>query len=139
MVGLTDWEAAEALNTPDAGLALKRVNVPTSEVRELMLANGSFAAIKLASENTALPDVLRGACITAITTILHTDLIEATKPSVYANTTALLTALVSAGVIVQGVADACLALADRPQSWAEANDFPNGVTARDVGLARGGI
>jgi hypothetical protein len=137
MVGQPDWRAAEILNAPDPGLPLRRVDVATAEVREIMLASGAFAAVAMAAENTALPDVIRGKCITAIETIRSTSLIETTDPAVYTATTGLLNSLVTAGIMPQPVADACMALADQPQSWAEHNGVE--VTARTVGLARGGV
>lgn len=48
-------------------------------------------------------------------------------------------ALLVPDVLTQAQANAVLALADAPRSWAEANGYPAGVTARDVGIARGAV
>jgi hypothetical protein len=91
----------------------------------------------LAAGNETLPDALRGACIILRDTIMGTATIRATDPAIHDATDALLTGLVAAGVLTAGTKGLLMGLADRPQSWAEANGFPNGVSIRDVGIARG--
>jgi hypothetical protein len=59
------------------------------------------------------------------------------NPAIYAAVDAVLSGLVAAQFLTSQTRDALLALADQPQSWAEANNVE--VTARSVGLARGGI
>ncbi len=66
------------------------------------------------------------------------DTIDATDADVRARFAAIFAALVAGGWITDTTRGAIVALAQRDRSWAEANGFPEGVTPRDVGLARGG-
>jgi hypothetical protein len=50
----------------------------------------------------------------------------------------MIDALLASALIDQSTHDAILALADAPQSWADLNNNGAAVSARDVGLARGG-
>jgi hypothetical protein len=68
---------------------------------------------------------------------MGTATIRATDPAIYDATNALLAGLVAAGVLTADTKGLLMGLADRPRSWAEANGFSNGVTIRDVGIARG--
>ena len=134
---MTDTQIVEALNAPDPALPLRRVDVSTGDAREVLLATGEWPAVVIAADSANAPVQVRGAAITLRDTIELTSLIRATVPAIYAATDTLLAGLVTAGVLTAGTRDALLALAGRQQSWAEANGFSNGVTARDVGLARG--
>jgi hypothetical protein len=137
VVNLGEAEAAAVLNAPDPDLPLKRVDVATADAREVLLSTGQWAGVVLAAENETLPDALRGACIILRDTIMGTATIRATDPAIHDATDALLAGLVAAGVLTAGTKGLLMALADRPQSWAEANGFSNGVSIRDVGIARG--
>lgn len=140
MAALSDAEAAAALNAPDDALPTRRVDVATSDVRGALLATGEWPAIIMAAEpGSGAPSDVRGLCILVRDTLLHTQTIQATRSERYTATVAALTGLVAAALIAQTTADDLLALADVPQSWAEANGYPGGVTSRDVGLARGSV
>ena len=137
VVNLGEAEAAAVLNAPDTNLPKKRVDVATQDAREVLLSTGEWAVVVLAAGNETLPDALRGACIILRDTIMGTATIRATDPAIHDATDALLAGLVAAGVLTADTKGLLMGLADRPQSWAEANEFPNGVTIRDVGIARG--
>ncbi|MCA3448737.1 MAG: hypothetical protein INF93_18865 [Rhodobacter sp.] len=137
VVNLDEAEAAAVLNAPDPDLPLKRVDVATADAREVLLSTGEWAEVVLTAGNETLPEALRGACIILRDTIMETTTIRATDPAIHDATNTRLAGLVAAGVLTADTKGRLMALADRPQSWAEANDFPNGVTARDVGVARG--
>lgn len=135
---LTESEIADALNAPDAFLAYVKTDVSTSDVKEILLSSGEWAAIVLTADNTSAPESLRGACIVVRDTFKETNTIRTSISGIYTQTNAVLTGLLGAGVLSQGTYDALIALTNRRPSWAEHNNlFP--VTARDVGLARGAI
>lgn len=123
-----------ALNTPDPALPHRRVDIATADVRELLLARGDWAAVVMAAEG-AEPAQVRAAAILLRDTIQDTTLIRATEPAIYDAAAGLLQNMVLAGILTAETKDAIMALADRPQSWAEANGVE--VTARSVALARG--
>ena len=139
-VGMPENLVAEILNAPEPDpliIPYKRVDVATSDAKEILLSTGEWAAVVLTADNAAAPEQVRGACIVLRDTIAETTLIRASLPAIYSATATLLGGLVTATVLTEGTRDMLLALADVPQSWAEANGFPNGVTARHVGLAQG--
>jgi hypothetical protein len=151
VVNLDEAEAAKVLNAPDSTLPKKRVDVPIGPVKTMFLQRMEFADLQLLAEREVdveedhpefeAKTLLRKIAITAFRTLTDPDLsvIPATSAEDYANTTQMLGALLQAGVISQQTFDQSVALADVPQSWAEANGFPNGVTSRDVGLAQGNV
>lgn len=132
---ITDAEIVVALNAPDPALPLRRVDVATADARELLLALGEWSAVVLTAEATDVPVQVRGAAITLRDTIELTSLIRATVPDLYGATDTLLSGLVAAGVLTVFTKTALMALADRPQSWAEL--YGVHVDARTVALARG--
>jgi hypothetical protein len=137
MVGLPDWRAAEILTSPDPDLPARQIDVATADAREILLATGEWALVVLAAEDETRPEAVRSACIILRDTITGTTTIRATDPAIRAATETLLTALVAAGVLTEGTKDRLLSLTNRQASWAEHTGVE--VTARTVGLARGGI
>jgi len=136
--GLPDWQVADVLNATDSLLPSVKKDVSTEDAKEILLGNGDWAAVVLTANNNSAPDQIKGACIVLRDTILHTVVVRTTVPDILLQTQTVLAALVSASVITQASQNALLALTERPVSWAEHNNlFP--VTARDVGLARGGV
>ena len=133
--GMAVSAVAAALNAPDPTLTKKRVDVATSEAREILLSTGEWGAVVLAAENTAAPQQVRGACIVLRDTIAETSLIRASVPAIY-NATATLLGGLTPGVLTEGTRDALMALADVPQSWAEQQGVGT-VEIRDIGIARG--
>lgn len=149
VAGLPDWAVADALNAPDAVNGTARRDVATSDVRGALLASSEWPGIVLVAEGVTLPQMaaltdadriqLRGLCILVRDTLTLTQTIQTSVPARYAATQAALVDLAAAGLVSDATKAALLALAERPLSWAEANGYPAGVTARDVGLARGAI
>ena len=135
--GLTESEVVDVLNAPDINLPTRRTDVSTSSAKEILLSTGEWSAVVLTAENTSAPDQVRGACIVLRDTVMGTTLIRASSTSIYNATNTLLAALVGVGLLSTGTKNTLMALADKPQSWAEANEVE--VTARTVGLARGAI
>jgi len=134
-----DWAVAEALNAPDASLPTKRVKVPVSVVRSLYLARGFWGAIVRIAADSTKPDALRDLCtLTRDTCTLLTE-ISTDDPVIYARAVASADALLGAGLIDQATRNDVVALADAVSSWADLNNGGVAVTARDVGLARGGV
>ena len=133
--GMTEAAVAAALNAPDESLPKKRVDVATSEAREILLSTGEWGAVVLTAENTAAPQQVRCACIVLRDTIAETSLIRASVPAIYNATATLLGGLIP-GVLTEGTRDALMALADVPQSWAEQQGVGT-VEIRDIGIARG--
>ena len=135
--GLPDWQVAQVLNTPDATLPTMRGDTPTGDVQEVLLAGGEWAGIVLAAESASTPSQVRTLAILMRDTVRQSNVIRTGTPAIYASTAAALAGLVQAGLLATQTRDALLALAEKPQSWAAANGVD--VTARTVGLARGGV
>ena len=133
--GLPENVVADMLNVPDPQWGLRRVDVPTSAAKDVLLASGEAADVSLAADDPAQTTQTRKACINLRYTVFDTEAIRTSVPAVYDSTEALLDGLVAAGVLAATTREALLALAEVPQSWAEANGIE--VTARTVGLARG--
>lgn len=140
VASLPDWQAADALNVPDVANGTRMRDVPTSDVRGMLLATGEWGAIVLLSRQTPsaqVPAEAVAAAITAIDTLSLTQTLEASKPAFSAAMEAMIAGLLAAGVLSAQTGATLLAMREAPLSWGEANGFPGGVTARDVGLARG--
>lgn len=136
--GVPDWAVADALNAVDVTLPTVKTDVSTNDAKEILLTNGDWPRITIAADDVTIPSSLRGACIVLRDTILHTSLVRASQASIETQIGAVLNGLLAAGIISQASHDALLGLTNRHVSWAEHNNlYP--VTARDVGLARGGI
>lgn len=145
VAGLGDSQAADVLNRPDAANGTKRVDVAAVDARDLLLrwqVVGTIGVL-LTRPPAAVPDAVIGLAVTVNETInpppQAKGVLTMSLPGYYAEISAMLDQMVVVGWITTGQKAELLALADAPRSWAEANGFPNGVTARDVGLARGGI
>jgi hypothetical protein len=134
---MTEWEVAEVLNAPDASLAYVKKDVPTSEVKQILLSSLKWAALVKAADNTSIDQNIRDVCIVVRDTFKETNTIVTTDPEIFAATDGALSALLAVGIISQGVYDALIALTNRRPSWAEHNNIT--VTAREVGLTRGAL
>ncbi len=149
VASLPDWAAADALNAPAEVNGTLRRDIASADVRGVLLASGEWPAIVMVAEGVALPALagladadriaLRGLCILVRDTVSLTQTIQTSVPARYAATVAALDGLAAAGLVSAETHAALLALPDRLRSWAEANGYPAGVTARDVGLARGAV
>jgi hypothetical protein len=118
-------------------LAYVKKDVPTSEVKQILLSSLKWAAIVKAADNTSIDQNIRDVCIVVRDTFKETNTIVTTDPEIFAATDGALSALLAVGIISQGVYDALIALTNRRPSWAEHNNIT--VTAREVGLARGAL
>jgi hypothetical protein len=154
---LNEAEAADALNAPGSGSGTTWQDVPTALVYRRLLIDGApgaggvsawgllelnsrrapSTAFTTAASAPNAQDQIVAHMATLVRWVQSFPTIEATDPDVRARFAAILGALVTGGWISAATRDAVIALAQRPASWAEENGFPRGVTARDVGLARG--
>jgi hypothetical protein len=138
VAGLPEWAAAAALNAPDAGLPTARVHVATSDVYGHLLTTGEWPPIIMAAEaGGGAQEAVRGLCILVRDTLQMTSQLETGKPERYAAVVQVLAGLKAASLISASTETALLALAEAPQSWAQANGIV--VTDQLVGAARGGI
>lgn len=133
---LPEWRVAEILNAPDVLLPKVKQKVATGAAQQLLLTSGEWAKAVVAAENETLPDEARAAAILMRDTIRQSNYIEADEPEAYNAITLVLNKMVQVGLLLPATKDRLLALAERHPSWAEANNVK--VTARTVGLARGG-
>jgi hypothetical protein len=95
-----------------------RVRISTKDAQEILLSSGEWAAIVMASEDTALPPELRGLCITVRDTVRQSLVIRMDDLAIAARTEAALGALVGVGLLSAATRDALLALADAPAGGA---------------------
>lgn len=135
--GLPENVVADALNAPDDSLPYVKQDVSTSDVKQVLLSSLKWATIVKAADSTSIDQNIRDVCIVVRDTFKETNTIVTTDPSIFAATDGALSVLLAAEIISQSVYDALIALTNRRPSWAEHHGlYP--VTARDVGLARGG-
>lgn len=135
--GLPEWMAANLLNVPDVSLPKVKQKVATGVAQQLLLTTGEWAKAVVAADNETLPEETRAAAILMRDTIRQSSYIETDDPEAYEAVSLVLTKMVQVGLLSATTKDRLLALADRHPSWAEANGVQ--VTARTVGLARGGV
>lgn len=135
--GLPEWMVANLLNVPDVLLPKVKQKVATGVAQQLLLTTGEWAKAVVAAENETLSEEVRVAAILMRDTIRQSNYIETDDPEAYEAVSLVLTKMVQVGLLSAATKDRLLALAERHPSWAEANNIP--VTARTVGLARGGV
>lgn len=134
--GMPDWQVADVLNAPDDSLPYVKQDVTTSDLGEILLVRGELYDVYDALSNPT-EDIKRASFLVQ-KTFDSTVQIRTSVPDIFTSVTMVLGGLLTAGIISQGAYDAMIALTNRRPSWAEHNNlFP--VTARDVGLARGGV
>jgi hypothetical protein len=131
---LPDWQAADVLNTRDAAHGTAWRDVRSESVRAVLMAAYDWPKVMEAAGGT--PSLLRTTCIIIRDVLtLHETCAFSVEPLCISMQQGLLLA-VTEEVVSQAAYDQIMALAQRPMSWAEANNIE--VTARTVGLARGG-
>lgn len=142
MQGLPEWQVAEILNAPDPTLPKVNDVVSVNDARELLMSSLTpdatrtvWVAVLLTAEDRAHP--VRAMALTLQETILRASVINFAEPKTNMMVVAVLNALVDASIMTAETKNALLALGERQQSWSEANKIE--VTARSVGLARGGL
>lgn len=155
--GLSEWRCAEILNAPGSGTGNTWQDVPAKAVyRRLMIDAAPGAAtvsawglIEVNSRRVAATtwasaastpnaqDQMVAHMATLVRWVQSDIPIEASNAEVRTRFSNMLGALVTGGWVASATRDAIVALAQRPATWAEQNGFPNGVTANDIGAARG--
>ncbi len=145
--GMPESLVADILNTPNVLWGTKRIDVPIAPVRTLFLKRLELAKLQVLTEKVIAEDdpdfvnktFLRIVALTAFATLNRTDLtvIPTVSDEDYAAASQMLGVLYEAGIISLQTMQESIAMAFTEQSWGESNGFTNGITARDVGLARG--
>lgn len=150
MHGLPEWRVAEILNAPDPSLPLVPVPFSCRSIAEPAVLTGELAMLRLVARQghipadvspngQAVPIPTQG--LVAIGTLLDAvdrDLrVDPAVPGAVGGVVAMLTAIEAMGLLSAQTKAAVLAATRQHPSWAEANGVE--VTARTVGLARGGV
>jgi hypothetical protein len=150
LAGLTEWQVAEILNAPDDSLPKVPVIFSCRSIAEPAVLSGELAMLRIVAKLGHIPaDVspteqvlsVPTQGLVAIGTMLDAvdrDLrVDPNAPGAAAQVSAMLGALEGMGLLSPATKTAVLAGTVKMQSWAEYNQIE--VTARSVGLARGGI
>ena len=134
--GLSDADAAAALNSPTAG---PNVAVSSVDARYILLTSPWWGAICIAADGATIDPTIRAIAITVRDTLLHTSMIATDAPEVRSNVAAMLNALVSAGLLDGATRDRLLALTASTTTRAAQLGLPwvGGPSAYDVHIARG--
>lgn len=148
--GLSESRVVEILNAPDPALGLVPMVFNCRAVAKPAALSGELGMLKVVAKVNVIPaDIspteqpipVSSAGMAVIETLLDAidrDLqVDPSQPGEMVQVVALLDGIEALGLLSATTKAAILAGTVRQQSWAEANDFPNGITARDVGLARG--
>lgn len=150
VASLDDARAADVLNARGSGEGATWQDFASEDLYVLLLEAGSWGLIELNSRRAATTalatagsapnaqDVIIGRLITLVRMVQDVPTIRASRSGVRSVLGPIFDGLRTAGFITQGTQDAAIAMAQRPATWAEENGYPRGVTARDIGLARGG-
>lgn len=134
-----DWQVADALNAPDASLPTKAVDVSVSDARAVLMTSGSWGGIVMAASDATKTAQVQELCITVRDAMTDLTRLYMSVPATNASVTGMMDGLLAASLITQATHDALLALSRAPSSWADVNNGGVPVTARDVGIARGGV
>ena len=150
LAGLPDWQVADILTSPDQSLPTVSLVFSCRAIAEPAVLSGELAMLRIVASlghipadvsptEQALPIPTQG--LVAIGTMLDAvdrDLrVDPNAPGAAAQVSAMLGALEEMRLLLPATKTAVLAGTVRLQSWAEANEIE--VTARTVGLARGGV
>jgi hypothetical protein len=145
MAALSAAEAAAALNTRDAANGTVFQNVAPDDIFNILLDVGAWGRVELWSRpapggTVSVPgptDALVARCINVVRAVDRNQPLHTTRDAIRTQWASIFGGLVTDGLITAGTRNLINALASRTATWAEANGYPNGVTSRDVGLARG--
>jgi hypothetical protein len=126
---LTDQEAADAIN---AKLIPVRSVVETWQVKQFLIEQSIWPALKLTAQDTNIPGVIRGLCISVVDWVDDAAgkvrTVDLDLPSVVA----MIGGLVSAGLATEEQATSLRALGDQLLPWPVAN----GLSEIGVGFVR---
>lgn len=158
-VALSFDAAAERLNTPGTGTGTVWLDVSPESLKQRLLIDACPAAsaaslsvwglVKLNSrrvpstawasaEDTPNAQDQMVSHMVALVDLLEAPLVEASNSEMRARFQAIFAALVGGGWMASATRDTCVNLVSRSSSWGEDAPFLRKVTARDVGIARGG-
>lgn len=119
--GKSDTAAADMVNAKTVDI---RREVPTWIIKRHAIESGYWATIKLTRESSQAPDEVRGLCLSVLDWIDDpsgkTANVDLDRPAV----AAMLSALVSAGLVTQTLADEVDAMADATIPWTESVGLP---------------
>jgi hypothetical protein len=135
--GKPDWEVSDMLNAVDDSLPTKKVPILTQHVRQFLLGRGHWPAIVITADDVNANPSIRGLCIIVRDTMKIDSIIQTDETSAYNVAEAMLTSLEEVNLITTATKNDLIDLTNAKQSWAEYNKIE--VTARTVGIARGGI
>jgi hypothetical protein len=126
---LPDWQAADELS---ALTVAATVDVPTKAIRRYLSLQGKIGGIEIAARGT---DALAAVCQTVVRVLEPGafDDLDFDDSAVLGKLSDMCDVLVSGGLISSGDKNAILALGN-----GQAPKYQPPVTAREVGLARGG-
>lgn len=137
LTGLPDWEVANILNTPDPSLPAVYGTINNGDILAILISNNLWANILDKSKNSTNPTE-KNLCVNISDSLSLRDYtFDLTKEVIRTSFSNMLAGAVQLGLMSQGVATLITSQAHRPQSWAEYNNVE--VTARTVGIARGGV
>jgi len=137
LASLPDWEVADILNTPDATLPPVFKSVEKAEILTILITSDKWVDIDTLSRGDLTQPINR-ICRNAYDALtIGNATLNLTDPSVLTSFQTILGGVILAGVIDEPVQNALLTAVTRYPSWAEYNNIE--VTARTVGIARGGI
>lgn len=150
LAGLTDEEAADALNRPDAIHGTKRRDAPVGEVEGWARSRGIVTRLELFLRRPLPPEGDPSFLLTAQLYAAANEFVgmlrspqvrvfEMRAPDKRAAIVAMTGGMEAAGLLSAAERAELLALGEEPRSEAEAAGWPTPITARDVGLARGAI
>jgi hypothetical protein len=150
--GMAESAVAAALNAPDPNLPLTPMAFNCRTVAKPAALSGELGMLKVVAEANAIPaDIsptgqpipipsLAMAAIETLLDAIERELeVDPTQPGEMLQVSSMLDGIEALGLLSATTKAAILAGTVRQQSWAEANEFPDGVTAGDVGKARGAI
>jgi len=127
--GLTDQEAADAIN---AKLVPVRSVVETWQVKQFLIEQSIWPALKLTAQDAQIPGVIRGLCISVVDWVDDAAgkvrTVDLDLPSVVA----MIGGLVAAGLATESQAAALRALGDQLLPW----PIANGLSEIGVGYVR---
>lgn len=150
LINLPEWQVADVLNAPDPALPLVAKVFSCRDIAEPAVLSGELEMLRIVKQHGHIPaDVAPGGQaiqipppgLIAIGTMLDAVdrqlSVDPSLPGAAGQVLAMLEGIEAIGLLSAATKAAILAGTVRTQSWAEANGIE--VTARTVGLARGGV
>lgn len=135
--GMTDWQVANNLNTIDEGLPVVYQNVAKEDLISILMTNDKWLEIKENAKGDIEVPVNRLCCATFDALTMGGATFYLTNQKVLTAFNSILNNLVASNLIDNTIYNEVIDQVTKNQSWAELNKIE--VTARTVGIARGGI